>query len=304
MARGILKELGYQDKDIDSMLKSAALNSFSEETLGKRIKENYEFLLMLGYSSREIVKMTRSNPVIYARTKKNLNAKIEDMIKLGYQKKEVVKIAKAEPSIYGYSTDTIKAKIERMIFLGYSKTTVLKMTLLFPRLYGLDIQNIKTKIDELKSLGYTQEDIINMTKVYPSLYGYTANNIGQKLDILIKSGYMKEEAIKMTKCFPGIFGYANDNLIQKIEFYNSIGLHDLIAKKAKALMQSIELSKARYSFYKEISVDIDDTKMHKLFMGQKQFQKIYNYSSNELIDKYIKNVNNGKKLIKVGDLNG
>ena len=45
---------------------------------------------------------------------------------------------------------------------------------------------------------------------------------------------------------------------QKIKFYDSIGLHSLAVKDSKQLMQSTALSYARYMFYKDNGIEIDE----------------------------------------------
>ena len=48
-------------------------------------------------------------------------------------------------------------------------------------------------------------------------------------------------------------------------------------------MQSINLSYARYEFYKERKIIIDEKTYWKLFIGQASFKKNYNLTNKELI---------------------
>ena len=101
-----------------------------------------------------------------------------------------------------------------------------------------------------------------------------------------KLGYSRAEVIKMTKSLPAIYGYRIDNIKQKIDFYDSIGLHELAINDTKRLMQSVSLSYARYMFYKEKNIEITDKSYNKLFINQKQFQKAYGITKEELLEKY------------------
>ena len=51
-------------------------------------------------------------------------------------------------------------------------------------------------------------------------------------------------------------------------------------------MQSTKLSYARYMFFKEKGIVIDETSYRKLFVGQKRFEKKYGVTKNEILQKY------------------
>ena len=208
------------------------------------------------------------------------------MIALGYTKEEVIKMVKSLPSVYSYSIESIKQKIEDMIALGYTKEEVIKMTKSSPSIYGLSIESIKQKIEDIIALGYTKEEVIKSTKSLPSIYGYSIENMKQKIEDMIALGYTKEEVIKMTKNLPALYGYSIENIKQKIEFYDSVSMHELAVINPKLLMQSVNLSYARYSFYIDRGIDIDMKNYRKLFISQKQFEKAYGISKKELLEKY------------------
>ena len=54
----------------------------------------------------------------------------------------------------------------------------------------------------------------------------------------------------------------------------------------KNLMQSTALSYARYMFNKEKGIEINETNYNKLFMSQKQFEKQYGVTKQEILEKY------------------
>ena len=137
------------------------------------------------------------------------------------------------------------------------------------------MRKVKENYEFLISLGYSKEEVIKMTKSFPQIYGFSIENIKQKIEDMEKLGYSREKVIKMTKSLPQIYGYSIENIKQKIEFYDSIGLHCLAVIDPKKLMQSTKLSYARYMFFKEKGIVIDETSYRKLFVGQKQFEKQY-----------------------------
>ena len=148
-------------------------------------------------------------------------------------------------------------------------------------------------MEELKELflelGYSENEYVEIVNTY-SIIDMKAETLVRKVkenyEFLISLGYSKEEVIKMTKSFPQIYGFSIENIKQKIEFYDSIGLHSLVIVAPKSLMQSTKLSYARYMFFKEKGIVIDKTNYNKLFANQKQFEKQYGLTKNEILQKY------------------
>ena len=148
------------------------------------------------------------------------------------------------------------------------------------------IKKLKDSFTFFLDIGYTKEEVIKMTKKFPAIYGLSIESMKQKIDDMINLGYSKEEVIKMTKTLPAIYGLSIENMKQKIEFYDFIDMHELAVIDSKILMQSVNLSYARYSFYKDRGIDIDMNNYRKLFIGQKQFEKSYRIKKQELLEKY------------------
>ena len=148
------------------------------------------------------------------------------------------------------------------------------------------IKKLKDNFAFLLKMGYTKEEVIKMTKSSPQIYSYSIENMKQKIEDIISLGYTKEEVIKMTKILPSIYGFSIENMKQKIDFYDSIDMHELAVINPKQLMQSVNLSYARYSFYKDRGIDIDMNNYGKLFVGQKNFEKAYRITKKELLEKY------------------
>ena len=90
----------------------------------------------------------------------------------------------------------------------------------------------------------------------------------------------------MTKTLPSIYNLSIENMKQKIEFYDSINLHSLAVVEPKKLMQSVKLSYARYYFFMEKGIKIDETNYAQLFREQSRFEKRYGITKKELLEKY------------------
>lgn len=313
--------IGYTEEELNDIINSEYLEKMKTETLVKKVNNIYNYLHSLGYTKKDIIKMTKRFPQIYGLNIETMQQKIEDVQKLGYSKEEVIRITKSLPSIYGYSIETMQQKIKGIEKLGYSKDEVIKMTKSYPAIYrhgieniqqkikdiqklgyskdeiikltksspsiySLSIENMQQKIEDVQKLGYNKEEVLKMTKSFPSIYGLSIEIIQQKIEDIQKLGYSKEEVIKMTKSLPQIYGLSIENIQQKIEFYNSIGLHHLATIDPKNLMQSTKLSYARYMFYKKNGLIIDEQNYYKLFINQKRFESQYGLTKVEILEKY------------------
>ena len=149
--------------------------------------ESIKTLIKLGYSKKESIDLVTRYPLCSYKDetlKNNIISVYDYLLSLGYTKKDVIKMTKLLPALYSYSKENIRDKIDFLISLGYTKEDVIKMTKLLPSLYGLSKENIQDKINFLISLGYTKEDVIKMTKQLPALYGYSKDNIRDKIEYL------------------------------------------------------------------------------------------------------------------------
>ena len=195
-------------------------------------------------------------------------------------------MTKTSPTLYNYSEESIKQKIDYLISLGYSYDDVIKMTKQLPALYNLSIGYIKKKMDDLIFLGYSHDDVIKMIKIFSSLCSYGVENIKQKIDDLISLGYSYDDVIKMTKQLPALFGYSIENVKQKIFFLREINLDFIILENPKRLMQSVNLTYARYMFLKEKGIEINKENYRRLFYDAKHFKKQYGIDKSTLLEKY------------------
>lgn len=125
-----------------------------------------------------------------------------------------------------------------------------------------------------------------MIKVSPAIYNYSIENIKQKIYDLISLGYSYNDVIKMTKSLPTLFGLSIENIKQKITFLKQIDLDFIAVNDTKKLMQSIDLTYARFRFFKDKGMEITKENYRRLFYNAKQFEKQYGIDKSTLIEKY------------------
>ena len=159
----LLISLGYSKKDAEDITNSYPLVTLKDETLCKKINENFNYLIDLGYTKPDVIKMTKILPSLYSYSKEKIEEKISFLISLGYTMIDIIKMTKILPSLYGYSKETIEEKISFLISLGYTMIDIIKMTNQFPALYSLSKENIKDKIKYLRDIGL-EDIVINDTR--------------------------------------------------------------------------------------------------------------------------------------------
>jgi len=173
-----------------------------------------------------------------------------------------------------------------MISMGYKREDIIKILKKTPEILGFNADTLKQKMDSIISLGYTREEVINIVRVTPPVLSYSLSNMKQKIKDIMSLGYTKEEVLNMTKEMPAIYGASIENIRKKIEFYDSIGMHKLPIVNTKDLMQSVELSYARYQFYLSKGIYIDTHNYRKLFTNEKEFSNAYGITKKELLEMY------------------
>ena len=261
--REYMIKFGYTDKDINKILSNSVLSHVNIKTLYKKVVVILSFLKSKGYTERQIIKMTKDHPQMFGYTSLMLDRKIDDLMKR-----------------------------------DYSYELILKITCKCPQIYGLSINSIEYKMQEIMKLGYSREEVLMMIKSFPELYVFCMDNIKQKITDLRMLGYSVEDVHFITINFPHIFSLSIDNIREKVNFLDSIGLSDIILSHPKRLIQSVDLSYARYVFLQAMGEVIDKDNYHKLFVNEMQFSKQYKVTNSELIElyKYDRVCEKSKKL--------
>ena len=314
-----LKSIGIEEEKIGSVIvRFYTIFTYDIDLF----KDNYNHLLEIGFTKKEISKMIILAPTILA-----MHKKIDDTFKYlnskGLSKEEVISMAKKSPSILNHSKEYIGNRLDYYSNLGMSDSEVLRAIKRAPTLITFSNERLDEKIDDLVNMGFNRIDVLNIIRINPSILAYTKESIMDRLNVLIKLGFTKEEAIRLysyqktmfttspesikekidsiSDCdytkedvkkiigkYPGVTSLDKDSIKDKLTFYNGLGLHNIIIREPKHLMQSLALSKARSSYFNSIASPINESNYRRLFMGEKVFIKQFNKTNKEIIDKYNK----------------
>ena len=71
----VFLDIGYTNEDFEIITNTYPIANIKPETLNKKVKDIYKFLLSLGYSKEEVIKMTKILPAIYSYSIENMKQK-------------------------------------------------------------------------------------------------------------------------------------------------------------------------------------------------------------------------------------
>ena len=215
----ILIKLGYSKKESIDLVTRYPLCNYKDETLKNNIISVYDYLLSLGYTKKDVIKMTRLSPSLYSYSKENIQDKMNFLISLGYTKEDVIKMMRLLPSLYSLSKEYIQDKMNFLISLGYTKADVIKMTKLLPSLYGISKENIIEKTEYLKSVElefiilYDPKMLMQSVKLTYARYKFLTEekNIG-----ISKESYKK--LFISNKQFENAYGISKKELLERYPY--------------------------------------------------------------------------------------
>ena len=190
------------------------------------------------------------------------------------------------PNLFNYSIETINEKHDILKSLGFSNAEVLKIFKGNSVVYAYTMENIIDKFNSLVDFGYNVNDIRKIMCGFPQIFDISINNIKLKILGLLEFGLTKEQIIYLTVSLPTIYGVTIENIKQKLVYLESIGLIDVIFKSPKNLMQSAELTFARYEFLKSRGIEVTYDNFRLLFINQNRFKSKFGVSNKVLLEVY------------------
>jgi len=135
-------------------------------------------------------------------------------------------------------------------------------------------------------IGHERKDVLEITRKLPTIYNLSKETLNKRIEDMISFGYRKEDILKMISVFPGIYTYSFENLEQKINYMKEIGIEQTLITHPGNLIQSVELTYARYEYFKDNGIEIDSNNFLRLFNKVRQFEQTYKITKEELLEKY------------------
>lgn len=277
----LFESRGYSKHQIIKMITrcGSVLRTSDEKIESRRL-----LLKELGFEGKDFITMTYKNPYIFVRGKEQLLSNLDYFESLGISREDGIKMFKRFPHIIGLDSNYINKKLELLVSVGFKRDVAISMIRICPSIFSYSEKTLKERLDTLKSLGFTHEEAIYIYSIGKVLFTTSSEDLILKMNCIKESGFTDEEAKKIVIEYPSILSLNVDSLREKLEYYNNIGLHNVIVRTPKNLIQGLALSKARYNYFRRNGLKIEESNHKRLFMGEKQFIKQFNKTKEELIE--------------------
>lgn len=255
-------------------------------TLSKKFIDKVLYFRKKEYTEEEIRKIIYMHPNIILLEESNLDIHYDFFDIFSFKKPQIDKIIKTFPSFFSLSSNNLQSKVEYFKNKNYTKEEIAKMLLKLPSLFNHDEEKYDSIYSFFTDRGYSKEQIKYITITFASVFSYGDKTLQSKYDSIKNCDYKDEEIIEITSALPSIYGSSTTSIEEKLKFYNSLGLKKSILDKPTNLIQSIELSYARYNFFLDNNILITDDNRYLLFIGNETFARRFNITKEELLNNY------------------
>ncbi len=251
-----------------------------------KVDDTVKYLYSLGYSKEDVMDMIKRAPNILNHSREYINNRIEYYKSLGMEDKDVLKVIKRAPTLIAFSNEALNKKIDNLVKIGFDREDVYSILRVNPSILAYTEESIMERINTLISLGFTKEEAIKLYSYQKTLFTSKPESIKDKIKTLRECRYTLENVKSIIGKYPGVTSLNSDSIKDKISFYDSLGLHNILVREPKHLMQSLTLSKARNSYFIVNGMPINESNYRRLFMGEKVFVKQFHKTNKEIIDEY------------------
>ena len=221
-----LIDLGYTDEQINIISNFYITNSINSSTLLFNTKNLYNFLRRNGFSNKEFINITITNPSIILESIESIKQKLYELNSLGFNKLETINIFKTYPYIIELSADKIRNRLNKFIELGFSKSDVITIISENPYLLQGDFSSYKKRFDFFLEYGYSKKNTIKIFTEASSIFDYSITEIKNRINYLKNIGFNDTDIIKITSLLPKLF-ISQTNIIQeKFTYLVSFGYNE------------------------------------------------------------------------------
>jgi len=279
------------DKKLNKLLVvNSRLLARSIEEINSRI----DYFIDKGLTMEEIIKVCLKSSKVLNISTLNLDTTINKLKEKINDDKKILEMISKVPRILLYSVDTIDDKFNWFLKKGYSDEQTVKIicktnTILTKEFFTKD--GIESDMDvKFKYLyecfGYSKEQIIYITYLFPEYFTLSMDTIKNRINNLYKLGFDDNVVRFLFYNFPQIISLKESCINEKYNYYFQLNLLEIFVKKPKCLIQSLELTDARYRYLISKGILVNEDNYSKLFISSNNFKKVYGIDNDELLKKY------------------
>ena len=146
-------------------------------------------------------------------------------------------------------------------------------------------KTIRKNLQGLKDYGFLEKQIQKIVSVFPATLSCSWERTLGILNNLEEYGFSSEQVIKIVCGFPTTLGCSWERTEKLLDIFQSIGFN--VSNKPVRLMFSPDTLQSRINFLR-IKFKIENTELVKVvFRNNKQFEKQFGISKEELLRDYL-----------------
>ncbi len=278
-----LLDLGYKEEQLKRAMKFLMFALlYSINNVNDKVRD----IESIGFTRDEVLKMLLSNPQLLGKKINEIKDTCNYLITLGFTLEQVLIIGKNSPSVYNYSDETLKLRFDIFkIFIG-DKESAIKAITGATSILTQAPDTTNNKIKAIMALGYTEDEVRIMIIATPVLLEMDSLTLQARHKGIQNPNFSKEEIHRITVLYPTALANRTATVNEKMNFIVSIGLKKAIIDNPRNLIQSIDLTYARYLFLKDNGVFLNSENYTDLFRAEARFKKKYNITKAEILEKY------------------
>lgn len=276
------------DKKTNRIVKSnPRILSRNIEYIENRIK----YLTNIFKEEKIVKKICIKFPTILTLSELNIEISIKNLEELINDKNKIISLISSNPNILSFSNKLINQKIKWFYDKGYNKKEIMKIIIKAPTVLTIDYETKESNIDKkynylFYELNYTKEEIIDITSKFPIYYTLGLDTIKNRVENLIRLGYNIDTIKTIIYKFPPIISLKENTINKKYNYLKEIDIVEVFTQKPFYLMQSLELTKARYEYLINKELEVNKTNYSKLFLSSKKFKNSYGIDNEKLLKNY------------------
>ena len=249
MLEEYMMNIGYTDEQIELIINSYPLNTYTESTLLFNIKNMINFFHRNGLNNEDIIKITSTIPNLLVISTENIKNRVKELITLGFNKLEAYKMIKNYPYIIELSFQKIINKYNYLKDLGFSDDNIVDIMANKTDVICIDNTILRKIINYFTEFGFSIDDIINIINVVPEVIDLRISYINKIIDELNNYGFKKSSIIKIITTVPNLFIF-KDSLTDNLDKLHELGytIKDIISIVSRVPMV------LRKSYFENITI--------------------------------------------------
>ena len=212
MLEEFLRNIGYNDDEMDLILSAYPVRNYTESTLLYTMKNLVNFLHRNGISNNSIIYITTTTPNIIFMSIENIKERIKDLFNYGFNKVEVFQMIESYPYILEMSNQRINNKYQLFLEIGFQEDDINELLVKKPELLNRDPSSIKKRVQSLIDFGYTKNSIVTILRSVPDLIDMNQHTLNKKIEEYSDFGFTNDEIIQITSYLPELYIYNKEDI--------------------------------------------------------------------------------------------